>query len=214
MENIISLVGMSGVGKTYFSLSQHPREYFYYSVDYAIAKNYLKDKFFDDYKVRVDDLSPVSNFLGKFGSQKLGGLNRQEFLRRQKLYADAEIKATLRLQKITNKVFDLGYKYIINDLTGSICEIINLEIEDFLKQTTIKYFSASNEHINTLLERAKVSPKPLLFNEKFFTETIEKYKKDKNIVDDESIIPDDFCIYSFPLLLKYRIPKYEYISKL
>jgi hypothetical protein len=205
---------MSGVGKTHYSLNQHPLNYFYYSVDYAIAKIYLKDEYFDDYKVRVDDLSPVSDFLGKFGSTRLGGLTRQEFSRRQKLYATAEVTATLQLQKIANKIFDLGYEYIINDLTGSICEIINPEIEKFLKQTTIKYLPASNDHVDILIERAKTSPKPLLFNEVFFTETVEKFKKEKDIINDEDVIPDDFCIFSFPLLLKYRIPKYEYIGNL
>jgi hypothetical protein len=112
----------------------------------------------------------------------------------------------------------MGYKCIVNDLTGSVCEIINFndksdKIREFLAKTTIKYLPASEEHIKTLIERAKQSPKPLLFNEEFFEKTVEDFKRSKNIKSDEDIIPDEFCIYSFPLLLKYRMPKYEKIAE-
>jgi hypothetical protein len=213
-KNIISLVGMSGVGKTHYALSQNTLEYFHYSVDYVIAKDYLRDKYFISSNVKVEDLSAVSDFLGKFGSKNHNGLDRKEFLRRQKLYADAEKEATLNLRNISKDIFSKGYKYIVNDLTGSICEILNDEIADFLKKTNIKYFPASSEHLEILKKRAKTDPKPLLFNVDFFEKTVESFKREKNIKNDDDIIPDEFCIYSFPLLLQHRIPKYEEISKL
>ncbi|GMO62145.1 MAG: hypothetical protein Ta2D_08450 [Rickettsiales bacterium] len=235
-KNIISLVGMSGVGKTHFASVQNPSKYFHYSVDYIIARYFLKKDILQDIKsqinsdfitellkenklsfdanITIKDLSLVSLFLGKFGSKELGGLDKKEFLRRQQLYADAERESTLDLKNICEKIFDLGYEYIVNDLTGSICEIINKDIENFLKQTTIKYLPASQEHIETLKERAKTAPKPLLFNEDFFEKIVEQFKKEKNIKNDNDIVPDEFCIYSFPLLLDYRIPKYEKIASL
>jgi hypothetical protein len=214
MGNIISLVGMSGVGKTYFALSQNSNECFNYSVDFVLAKVYLKDKHFNSSSVKINDLSSVSTFLSKFGSKGKGGLDRDEFLRRQELYAIAEQKATVHLKDISNKIFSIGYKTIVNDLTGSICEIINPDIENFLKTTEIKYLPASDEHIDLLIKRAKKSPKPLLFSIDFFTQIVDKYKDKNNIKNDDDIDPNDFCKYSFPLLVKYRIPKYEYVAKL
>ncbi|MDR2527187.1 MAG: hypothetical protein LBC92_04930 [Rickettsiales bacterium] len=235
-KNIISLVGMSGVGKTTFASSQNPSIYFHYSVDYVIGKYFLENdilecikdkinsklvyKLIKDNKlsmnanINIKDLSLVSLFLGKFGSKKLGGLDRKEFLRRQRLYAAAEKKSTMELGDIADKIFEMGYKYIINDLTGSICEVIDDKIEKFLKQTTIKYLPSSKEHIETLKNRAKKSPKPLLFSESFFESVVEKFKKEKNIKNDDNVVPDEFCIYSFPLLIENRIPKYERIAGL
>ncbi|MDR3289677.1 MAG: hypothetical protein LBT02_00110 [Rickettsiales bacterium] len=235
-KNIISLVGMSGVGKTHFVSTKNPSKFFHYSVDFIIGKYFLKTDILTDLKsqiksnfiyeliqqnkllvdanINIKDLSLVSIFLGKFGSKEMGGLSKNEFLRRQRLYAEAEREATMEIKNLSEKIFNLGYEYIMNDLTGSICEITNEKIEDFLKQTTIKYLPASQEHIEILKKRAKTDPKPLLFNEEFFEEIVEKFKKEKNIKNNEEIIPDEFCIYSFPLLLENRIPKYERIAKL
>jgi hypothetical protein len=241
-KNIISLVGMSGVGKTHYASSQNPAKYFHYSVDYIIGSCLLRNDITDDLleqitrsdfikelllgkkvsfdvNISVKDLSLVSRFLGKFGSKEYGGFNREKFLRRQKLYCEAEKTATMHLQDISDGIFSIGYEYIANDLTGSICEIIDFsnekdKIVEFLSQTTIKYLPASEEHVKTLVERAKQTPKPLLFNEEFFETTVENFMKEKNIKSDDEIIPDEFCVYSFPLLLKHRIPKYEKISKL
>jgi hypothetical protein len=241
-KNIISLVGMSGVGKTHYASSQNPAKYFHYSVDYVIGSHLIRDDILDDLlkqitksdfikklltdkkisinaNITVKDLSLISMFLGKFGSKEYGGLDKKEFLKRQKLYREAEKIATMHLQNMSEQIFSMGYEYILNDLTGSICEIINFsnkedKIVEFLSQTTIKYLPANEEHVETLIERAKQSPKPLLFNEEFFEKTVENFIKEKNIRSYEEIIPDEFCVYSFPLLLKHRIPKYEEISKL
>jgi hypothetical protein len=48
-------------------------------------------------------------------------------MQRQQIYKKAEKIATLNLKNIADDIFNIGYKYIINDLTGSICEIIDFE---------------------------------------------------------------------------------------
>jgi hypothetical protein len=242
MKNIISLVGMSGVGKTHYASLQNPSQCFHYSVDYIIGKYLLKNDILDDLSneicnsdfvkdlikqnkllidanINIKDLSLVSCFLGKFGSKEFGGLDKKEFLRRQKLYCEAEKEGTLYLEKIADKIFSIGYKYIMNDLTGSICEVIDLnnkndKISNFLNKTTIKYFPASEEHKETLIERAKKEPKPLLFSADFFEKTVENFIKENGLKSENDIIPDEFCIYSFPKLIDYRIPKYEKVAKL
>jgi hypothetical protein len=238
-KNIISLVGMSGVGKTRYATLQDPSKYFHYSVDYVIGqyllKNHIisdllqglgeglfsqlirKNKVFINTDVKVRDLSLVSNFLGKFGSKDLGGLDRSEFLRRQRLYAEAEREATLHLQEIADQIFNLGYEFILNDLTGSICEIIdfdnsNDEIIKFLRTTKVHYFEAKDEQIKLLVKRAEESPKPLLYNEKFFDENVEGFLKDKGLKNENQINPDEFCKYVFPRLVAARIAKYQRLA--
>lgn len=235
-KNIVSLVGMSGVGKTTFAMSQNPNEYFHYSVDYIIGQHLLKGDILQDIckkiinnelitelvnknsinlnaNIKVKDLSLVSSFLGKFGSTSLGGLGRMEFLRRQNLYAKAEKIATLHLMEIANDIFSLGYKYIINDLTGSICEIIDFENQSdelmkFLKCTTIKYFPVTEKYIQELIKRSQLEPKPLLYNESFFITELENFRKQHNVQNNEEINPDEFCRYMFPKLIESRNIKY------
>jgi dephospho-CoA kinase len=71
-KNIISLVGMSGVGKTTFAHSFNSNEYFHYSVDYVIGLLIKNDiiKSLDipqgfkiDLDFKVSNLSVISSFL-------------------------------------------------------------------------------------------------------------------------------------------------------
>lgn len=237
-KKIISLVGMSGVGKTFFAIQQNPSHYFHYSVDYIIGQYLLKDKIIASLleeisdgalvelikrnkialnaNVKVRDLYLVSHFLGKIGSKELGGLDKKEFLYRQNLYASAERQASLYLKEISEKIFSFGYDFIINDLTGSVCEIIdfdneNDEILDFIKTTKIHYLQASPSRLQSVIEQACKEPKPLLYNEKFLDENLEEFLKIKNLKSENQMNPNEFCQYIFPKLIKNRVQKYEKI---
>lgn len=241
MQNIISLVGMSGVGKTRYATLQDPSKYFHYSVDYIIGQYLLKDEIVADLlenlasglfselvrknkislntNVKVRDLSLVSNFLGKFGAKELGGVERKEFLYRQKLYAEAEKEATLYLPKIADRIFSLGYEYIINDLTGSVCEIIDFENEEdeilkFLRKTKIHYLEATQAQVELIIKRAEEAPKPLLYSEEFFDASVEGFLREKGLRSETEIDPDEFCKYVFPRLIGVRIGKYERLAQM
>lgn len=237
MKNIISLIGMSGSGKTTFATSCNPSDYFHYSVDYIIGQHLLCDdilsdvllKIDSDYllhemikknkinintNVRVNDLSLVSEFLGKFGGKRFGGLEKNEFLRRQKLYASAEKIATMNLENIADKIFSIGYKYIINDLTGSVCEIVDFDDKDdvvinFLSKTTKKHFTFDHLGVDILIKRAAVAPKPLLYREEFFEKNLADFCDHFNISNYEDVNPDDFCRFIFPKLIENRVEKYQ-----
>ena len=112
----ITLLGMSGVGKTYLSSLLRQHNWFHYSIDYRIGTRYLDEPIMDLIKqqamqapflrdllrkdwiyirnnIKVDDLGPVLSFVGKLGNPELGGVPLEEFMRRQALYRQAEIDA-------------------------------------------------------------------------------------------------------------------------
>src|SRR5690606_30416845 len=112
----ITLLGMSGVGKTRLANLLRHRNWFHYSVDYRIGTRYLDEPILDNIKqqamqipflrellrsdsiyisnnITVDNLKPVSSFMGKLGNPEKGGLALSEFKRRQALHKEAEIAA-------------------------------------------------------------------------------------------------------------------------
>ena len=88
----IALLGMSGLGKTFISRNLFKNDnWSHYSVDYEIGKLLFKNKhenLFEDFD--IDNLTNLSNFLGKPGSSSKGGIPFSEYVSRQRLHRDAE----------------------------------------------------------------------------------------------------------------------------
>jgi len=113
----LTLLGMSGVGKTHLAkLIGENGGWYHFSGDYHIGATYLKDEIINNItkkmkqdpwlqnllnnqsisvnsQVTFDNLEPISAFLGKVGNPQEGGLEIDEFIRRQSLFLEAEIKA-------------------------------------------------------------------------------------------------------------------------
>ena len=112
----ITLLGMSGVGKTTLSSLLPASCWFHYSGDYRIGTRYLDEAILDQVRsiamqhpflrkqlcndsiyirnnITIDHLNPISDFLGKVGNPEVGGLSVAEFKRRQALFWQAEIGA-------------------------------------------------------------------------------------------------------------------------
>ena len=112
----VTLLGMSGVGKTRLANMLRSDDWFHYSVDYRIGTRYLDEPILDNIKtqamqvpflrdllrsdsiyisnnITVDNLKPLSTFLGMLGNPDLGGLALSEFKRRQAQHLKAEIAA-------------------------------------------------------------------------------------------------------------------------
>ena len=234
----VTLLGMSGVGKTYLSNILMKANWFHYSGDYRIGTRYLDEPILDNIKqqamqipflknllrtdsiyicnnITVDNLQPVSSFLGKLGNPELGGLPLDEFKRRQRLHRDAEIATMKDIPEFIEKSRQIyGYDHFINDVGGSICEIEDEEVTRILHQhTLILYIKASKENEQELIKRAETDPKPLYYREEFLDEQLAVYKKEKNIEYVAMIDPDDFVRWIFPKLFHARIPRYEAIAK-
>ena len=233
----ITLLGMSGVGKTRLAIKLRRRHWFHYSGDYRIGTRYLDEPILDNIKqeamkvpflrdllrsdslfirnnITVDNLQPVSSFLGKLGNPEKGGLALKEFKRRQELHRVAEIAAMKDVPEFIHKAHDIyGYQQFINDAGGSLCELDDASVLDALAEhTLILYIKATEKDEHELIRRAEESPKPMYYREAFLDEQLEIYLREKGIAYVAQIEPDEFVRWSFPRLFYSRLPRYQAIA--
>ena len=234
----ITLLGMSGVGKTYLSNILHQSNWFHYSGDYRIGTRYLNEHILDNIlqhamqvpllndlllsdsiyirnNITIDHLKPVSNFIGKLGNPELGGMSLKEFKRRQQLHYQAEVAAMQDVPYFIQKSQQLyGYSNFINDAGGSVCELDHPEVlKTLAEHTVLIYIKASKENEKMLIKRAKTAPKPLYYREAFLDQQLDLYLQEKEIPYTTMIDPDDFVRWIFPQLFYSRIPRYEAIAQ-
>jgi hypothetical protein len=235
----ITLLGMSGVGKTWLSSLLRRHDWFHYSADYRIGKRYLDEPILDLIKqqamqvaflrdllrrdwidiknnIKVDDLGPVLSFVGKLGDPAQGGIPFDEFSRRQAMYREGEIAAMRDVPEFLRKAQDIyGYNHFVNDVGGSLCELEEPAVIDLLVQHTlilyIKVTTAAEEA--ELIRRAQSDPKPMYFRPAFLAEYLPKYLAARQLADIDAANPDDFSRWVFPHLFYARIPRYEAIAR-
>jgi len=234
----ITLLGMSGVGKTRLACMLRKQHWFHYSGDYRIGTRYLDESILDNIKqklmhipflkelmrsdslhirnnITVDNLNPVSSFLGKLGNPEEGGLGLAEFRRRQELHRQAEIATMKDVPEFIQKAHHVyGYDHFINDAGGSLCELDDPEVLKALSENTlILYIKASKNDEQGLIKRAERSPKPLYYRESFLDEELAAYMSERHLDYVALIDPDDFVRWVFPHLFYSRIPRYEAIAE-
>jgi hypothetical protein len=230
----ITLLGMSGVGKTTLAARLPKSEWFHYSGDYRIGTKYLSEPILDNIKrqamqigflrdllrsdsiyiasnITVDNLEPVSTFLGKIGRPDLGGLPVDEFKRRQRLHREAEIGAMRDVADFIDKAHTIyGYDHFINDAGGSIAELADpVTIESLARHTLILYLRPDAELERLLVQRAIDDPKPLYFQPDFLDRKLKEYLAETGLKDPDEIVPNEFVRWIFPALVEHRRPLYE-----
>ncbi len=233
----ITLLGMSGVGKTRLATLLRRSQWFHYSGDYRIGTRYLDEAILDNIKsqamqipflrdlfrsdsiyvcnnITVDNLKPLSSFLGKLGNPDRGGLGLAEFKRRQALHREAEIRAMKDVPDFIRKARDLyGYRHFVNDAGGSLCDIDDPEVLRILcEHTLILYIQATAEDEAMLIERALADPKPLYYREAFLDEELGRFMRERHLPYVALVDPDDFVRFVFPRLFRSRIPRYQAIA--
>ncbi len=235
----VTLLGMSGVGKTYLSTLLCGHNWFHYSGDYRIGTRYLDEPILDLIKqqamqipflrdllrrdwiyirnnIRVDDLGPVLSFVGKLGDPERGGVALEEFSQRQAAYRDAEIAAMQDIPRFIHKSKEIyGYRHFVNDVGGSLCELDEPSVIDLLvEHTMILYIQVTDsEEEQKLIARAQSDPKPLYYRPAFLKEQLEIYLQEKDLGYAAEMDPDEFTRWVFPRLFHSRIPRYEAIAK-
>ena len=120
----ITLLGMSGVGKTHLAkLIGEEGDWFHFSGDYRIGATHLKEEIISNIsnkmrsnswlkalldndsisvnsQVTFDNLEPISAFLGKVGNPEEGGLPFNEFVRRQHLFLRQKKRPCMKCQSL------------------------------------------------------------------------------------------------------------------
>ncbi|MEJ2609512.1 MAG: ATPase [Candidatus Thiodiazotropha sp.] len=236
-RKVISLLGMSGVGKTRLSNLLRSRDWFHYSGDYRIGTRYLDEPILDTIKeqamsvpllrdllrsdsifirnnVTFHNLKPVSTFLGMLGNPEQGGLSLPEFKRRQNLHRQAEVAAMYDVPNFIRKAeLIYGYSHFVNDVGGSLCELDEPGLLDFLAEhSLILYIQASEDDESSLIARSMSHPKPLYYREAFLDELLPEYMALNDIEYVSLIDPYEFSRWVFPRLFRARIPRYETIA--
>jgi hypothetical protein len=174
----------------------------------------LSDSIYIRNNVTVNNLAPVSSFLGKLGNPAHGGLSLAEFKRRQNLHRQAEIAAMNDVPEFIHKAEDIyGYHHFINDAGGSVCELDSPEVLETLAQNTlIIYIKIPPALEQTIIERAKTDPKPLYYREAFLDDKLTEFMSFKNYASTDVMPPDEFVSWVFPELFKSRLPRYQAIA--
>jgi hypothetical protein len=235
----ITLLGMSGVGKTWLASLLRTHDWFHYSADYRIGKRYLDEPILDLIKqqamqvpflrdllrrdwidiknnIKIDDLGPVLTFVGKLGNPAQGGIRFDEFSHRQAMYREGEIAAMRDVPAFVAKAQDIyGYNHFVNDVGGSLCELEEPSVIDLLvEHTLILYIQVTTaEEEAELIRRAQSDPKPMYFRPAFLAEHVPLYLQARGLADIGLADPDDFSRWVFPYLFHARIPRYEAIAR-
>lgn len=234
----ITLLAMSGAGKTTLANKLPKAKWFHYSGDYRIGTRYLEEPIMDNIKrqamnipflrdlllsdsiriinnITVENLAPVSSFLGKLGNPDQHGLPLDEFKRRQKLHHQAEINAMNDVPDFIRKARDIyGYKHFINDAGGSVCELDCPEVlETLAEHTLIVYIEIPHDLEQTIIERSKTDPKPLYYREAFLDEKLDQFLALNGYPSTDAMPPDEFVSWVFPELYQSRLPRYQAIAE-
>ncbi|MCH9780962.1 MAG: ATPase [Alphaproteobacteria bacterium] len=204
----ITLIGMSGVGKTHLAEKLRHDGWFHYSADYRIGTRYIDEKLLDGVKRRMmqdpflaamlrsdsifvgqnismHNLALVSAFIGLPGDPAQGGMAMEAFLANQRAYADGERMAADDLPFFITRARDIyGYQHFVHDSTGSLCEIIDTTDpqdpiwENMRQHTTLVWIQDSDADRDALIVRQQGAPKPIYYNEGFFHAHFEQFCRD------------------------------------
>lgn len=233
------LFGMSGLGKTVISnMLRETGQWYHYSIDYRIGTRYLGEAIDDNLKkiamrepflreqflsdsiyikanLSFGNLAPVSYFLGKPGSEALGGIPFAEFQRRQKLFREAEEAALMDTGHfITRSETLYGYPHFVCDTGGSICEWVDAEdandaiLNALSQDALLVWLKGSEAHTEELVRRFDKAPKPMAYQPEFLAAIWEEYLSEKAVKEDE-VNPDDFVRYTYARALAHRQPRYQ-----
>jgi hypothetical protein len=235
----VTLLGMSGVGKTHLSDMLRRHQWYHYSGDYRIGTRYLDEAILDLIKeqamqvpflsqllrndwiyirnnIKVSDLGPVLSFVGKLGNPELGGVPLEDFEQRQAQYREAEIAAMYDVPAFIDKAQKIyGYDHFVNDVGGSLCELDEPGVIDLLvRHTLILYIQVTDqEEEETLIRRAQSDPKPLYYRPEFLREQLAVYLAENGLSYAAEMDPDEFTRWVFPRLFHSRVPRYETIAE-
>lgn len=235
--------GMSGLGKTHVSnMLRAAGDWFHYSIDYRIGTRYMGEYIADNAKAEAmkvpflrdlllsdsiyigsnlsfDNLAPVAAYLGKPGHPAKGGLQIDEYRRRQEQFRMAEIHALLDTEYFIDRAQRLyDYPNFICDTGGSICEWVNADnpddpvLNELARHTLMIWIEGDEAHTAELVRRFDKTPKPMSYQAEFLTRSWDVYLSENNTLPDD-VDPDTFIRWTYAKALAHRQPRYRAMAK-
>lgn len=235
--------GMSGLGKTHVSnILRAEGDWFHYSIDYRIGTRYMGEYIADNAKAEAmkvpflrdllltdsiyigsnlsfDNLKPVASYLGKPGNPALGGMEIDEYRRRQEQFRQAEVHALLDTEYFIDRAERLySYPHFICDTGGSICEWVDPDNPDdtilkaLSQQTLMIWLKGDEAHTAELIRRFDRDPKPMSYMPEFLTQVWDAYLREHDCTP-EAVDPDHFLRFTYARALAHRQPRYEAMAK-
>lgn len=239
----VLLFAMSGLGKTYLSsMLRGAGGWFHYSVDYRIGTRYMGELIADNFKrhamqvpflrelllsdsvyiasnITFDNLSPLSTYLGKPGSETKGGLPFEEYMRRQNQHRGAEISSLLDTLHFMERAQDIyGLPHFVCDSGGSICEVVDPNDPDdpvlaaLSKDLLMVWIEGSDAHTAELVRRFDRAPKPMYYQPQFLEKAWTAYRVERGLREEE-VDPDDFIRWTYARALAHRQPRYAAMAR-
>ena len=235
-----TLLGMSGVGKTTLA-NKLPRErWFHYSGDYRIGTRYLGEAIHDDLylaamalprlaalllsdsiyirsNISMNNLAPLSAWIGTLGDAARGGHPLAEFQRRQNLHEQAESAALLDVGYFMERATSVyGYDHFLVDAGGSLIEIVDLDrpaedpvLRHLTERTQLIYIEATEDHVEDLIARTIAYPKPMFYRADFLDASVRAYGEEIGVKNADDFHPLEFVKWVFPRLIDARRQRYE-----
>lgn len=238
----VLLFAMSGLGKTHVSsMLRDQGSWFHYSIDYRIGTRYMGEHIVDNFKreamktpflasllrsdsiyiapnLSFENLEPLSTYLGKPGDASKGGIDIQEYKRRQSQHHQAEVSALLDTLKFIDKADDIyGYDNFVCDTGGSICEVVDPwdENDPVLKALSenllMVWIEGSDAHTEELVRRFDRAPKPMCYQAGFLADAWMNYQVETGLAPDR-VNPDDFIRWTYARAMAHRQPRYAQMA--
>ncbi|MEM6589006.1 MAG: ATPase [Pseudomonadota bacterium] len=235
--------GMSGLGKTHISnMLRSGGDWFHYSIDYRIGTRYMGEFIADNAKaeamkipflrellmtdsiyigsnITFDNLSPVSTYLGKPGDPAKGGVEIEEYRRRQGQFRQAEEYALHDTGYFIERAGRLyGYPHFICDTGGSICEWVDGDdpddpiLRDLAAHCLLIRIEGTEAHTQELIRRFDRAPKPMCYQPEFLTNCWDAYLKETG-AKANAVDPDSFIRWTYARALAHRAPRYAAMAK-
>ncbi len=235
--------GMSGLGKTHLAgMLRATGEWFHYSVDYRIGTRYMGELIADNFKreamkvpflrellqsdsvyiasnITFENLAPLSTYLGKPGSVTRGGLEFEEYMRRQGEHRSAEIAALLdsgHFIRRAQEIYNLGN--FVCDSGGSVCEVVDPfagsdpVLDTLARDLLLIWIKGDDAHTEELVRRFDRAPKPMYYQPEFLDRAWTDYRVEMGLREDQ-VNPDDFIRWTYARALAHRQPRYAAMAR-